>query len=58
MNDTEKILFRPRTVAVMYDMSVSQVYKLIANGTLPSVRLGGSVRVPAEQLRDFVSTLA
>ena len=31
-----------------------RVYRLIATGILPVVRLGRQVRIDAEQLRDFV----
>jgi hypothetical protein len=39
----------------MTDQSVSMVYKLIANGTYPSVRIGQSVRVPLDKLRIVLS---
>jgi excisionase family DNA binding protein len=57
-DQVEKLLYRPRTVAAMTDQSVSQVYKLISEGVMPSVRLGRSVRVPADALRRFVERLS
>jgi excisionase family DNA binding protein len=51
----ERVLYRPRTVAAMADLSVSQVYKLIENGTLKSVRIGKSVRVPAGALEELIN---
>ena len=57
-NDVERILYRPRTVAEMADLSVSQVYKLIENGTLKSVRIGKSVRVPAGALDELIAVSA
>jgi excisionase family DNA binding protein len=58
MNDVDrKLLHRPRSAAAILDMSPSQVYKLIANGTLPSVRLAGSVRVPDDKLKDLIARL-
>lgn len=57
-NDVERILYRPRTVAEMADLSVSQVYKLIENGTLRSVRIGKSVRVPANALDELIAVSA
>jgi excisionase family DNA binding protein len=54
----ERVLFRPRTVALMADLSVSQVYKLIENGTLKSVRIGRSVRVPAGALDELIQDAA
>jgi len=44
----ERILAKPKTVAIMTDQSVSMVYKLVADGTYPSVRIGRSVRIPLE----------
>jgi excisionase family DNA binding protein len=51
----ERVLYRPRTVAEIADLSVSQVYKLIENGTLKSVRIGKSVRVPADALNELIA---
>ena len=53
-NAIERVLYRPRTVALMTDLSVSQVYKLIQDGTLKSVRIGRSVRVPAAALTELI----
>lgn len=53
----DKLLLRPSTVAEMLDQSRSQVYKLIHDGTLPSVRIGHSIRVPARALRDLLDKL-
>lgn len=50
-----KKLYRPRTVAVMADMSVSQIYKLIQNGTLQSIRVGKSVRVTAAAVDQMIA---
>ena len=47
IDQVEKKLYRPRTVAVITDMTVSQIYKMIADGTLESIHIGKSVRVPA-----------
>jgi excisionase family DNA binding protein len=54
-NELDKVLYRPRTIAAMADLSVSQVYKLIENGTLRSVRIGKSIRVPAGALDELVA---
>jgi len=54
-NKPERVLYRPRTVAEIADLSVSQVYKLIENGTLKSVRIGKSVRVPANALNELIA---
>ena len=51
----ERILAKPRTVAAMTDQSLSQVYRLIADGSYPSVRIGRSVRVPLDLLRKLLA---
>lgn len=42
----EPLVYRPREVAQLLKISVAQVYRLAASGTMPSVRYGRSVRVP------------
>lgn len=53
--EMEKLLLRPHEVAHLLDVGRSKVYELIADGQIPSVRLGGSVRVPFGQLRHWLS---
>lgn len=50
----EKLLLRPTEAADALGVSRSTIYELVAAGTVPSIRLGRSVRVPAERLREFV----
>lgn len=57
-HEVERLLYRPRTVAQMADLSVSQVYKLLANGTLRSVRIGKSVRVTAGALAELIAEVS
>jgi excisionase family DNA binding protein len=47
----EKLLYRVSTAAEILDISRSQAYKLINLQILESVRVGNSVRVPAEAVR-------
>lgn len=55
----QRLLLRPTEAAEALGVSRSKVYELIAAGTIPSVRIGGtSVRVPAEELRAWVSRQA
>ncbi len=56
-NTIERVLAKPKTVAIMTDQSVSMVYKLVADGTYPSVRIGHSVRIPLDKLRRVLSRL-
>lgn len=53
----EKLLLRPIEVCQLIGLGKSKVYELIAAGVLPSVRIQGSVRVPAEGLRKWIEEL-
>jgi len=50
----DKLLLRPAEAAELLSISRSKTYELIATGVLPSVRVGGSVRVPVVQLRAWI----
>lgn len=54
LSDSGRLLLRARTAAQLLDMSVSKVYAMIQSGELPSVRLGCSVRIPADKLREHI----
>jgi excisionase family DNA binding protein len=54
-NDQKQIVCRVSTAAEMLDISRSQAYKLIGLGTLGSVRIGKSVRVPVESVRKLAA---
>ena len=53
MND--RLLLRPSEAALTLGISRTKAYELIANGAIPSVRVGSSVRVPVEALRNWVN---
>ena len=57
MEESERLLLRARTVAQKLDISPAMAYKLIETGVLKSVRIGASIRVPAESLREYVQGL-
>jgi excisionase family DNA binding protein len=50
----DKFLLRPNEAAELLSISRSKAYTLIAAGVLPSVDVGGSVRVPVEQLQAWI----
>ncbi len=50
-------LLRVTEAAKILSISRSRAYELIAQGVIPSVRLGASVRVPALALTRFVIEL-
>ena len=42
----EPLAFRPAEVAAMLGVSKASVYRNVASGAIPSVRVGRSVRIP------------
>ncbi|GAA2119583.1 helix-turn-helix domain-containing protein [Actinomadura napierensis] len=53
----EPLLWKPEQAAVMLGIGRTKVYDLMRTGALRSVRLGGSRRIPATALADFVAQL-
>jgi excisionase family DNA binding protein len=51
----ERLLLKPAEAAEAIGVSRARAYELIANGTLPSLKLGSSVRVPVEGLRQWIN---
>ena len=49
-----RLLLRPSEAANALGISRAKAYELIAAKDLPSVRLGGSIRVPVEALRVWI----
>lgn len=50
-----RLLLRPSEVAEALGVGRSKVYELIATGAIPSITLGGCVRVPLEPLRAWIA---
>ncbi len=50
----DRLLLRPREVAVATGLSRSMVYALINRGELPAIRVGKSVRVPVAELQQWI----
>ncbi len=50
----EKLLLKPMEVTEALGISRARVYELIASKELPCVRIGRSVRVPAEALKHWI----
>jgi excisionase family DNA binding protein len=42
----EQALLRPADVAPLLGVSASRVYQLLSSGVLPSIRVGGAIRIP------------
>lgn len=55
--DLPPILLRPEQVARVLNIGRSKVFDLIRTGALRSVKTGGSRRVSAAAIRDYVNRL-
>ena len=53
---TARLLLTPAETAEALGIGRSKVYTLLATGALPTVRLGGSVRVPVDALRAWIAS--
>ena len=51
---TEKLLISPKETARLLSLSEPTVYRRIADGTIPSIRISHAVRVPLSALRRMV----
>ncbi|MNN70858.1 Helix-turn-helix domain protein [compost metagenome] len=47
-------LFKIKEVMDILQLSYATVYVMCNNGTLPSCKVGGSIRIPKESLRNFI----
>lgn len=50
----QKLLLRPGEAADAIGVSRSRAYELIGSGQIPSIRIGGSLRVPVAALRAWI----
>ena len=53
--DVDRILYRPAEAAEAIGVSRSRIYELINSKTIPSIRVGNTVRVPVADLEKWVS---
>ena len=51
----DRLLLRPTEAAELIGVGRSKVYELIATGEIPSLRIGASVRVPLESLKEWIA---
>ena len=51
----ERLAYRVNEAAEMIGISRAKLYELIAAGTIPAIRIGTSIRVPAEPLREWLT---
>lgn len=57
MSTFEDSYLKPSEIAGRLSLHRSQVYKLIKDGTLPHIRIGRSVRVPAPAFEAYLRSL-
>ena len=50
----DRLLLRPAEAAEAIGIGRSKVYELLASGELPSIRIGGSVRIPVAALQAWI----
>lgn len=50
----DRMLLRPDEAAVVIGVGRAKLYALIAAGELPAIRVGSSLRVPVDDLRQWV----
>lgn len=48
------MLLRPEEAAKMLGLGRSKVFQMLAAGELPVVRIGRSVRIPSDELREWI----
>lgn len=59
MIDEDRLLLRPEEVCRLLGLSRSLVYRMMADHEIPGVvRIGGSIRVSASILKEWVASLA
>jgi excisionase family DNA binding protein len=51
----EFVFVKPVRAAKLLDMSKSKIYEMIQRNEIPSVRLGGCLRIPMSALDDLVA---
>jgi excisionase family DNA binding protein len=50
------LLLKPDEVAEQLRVARASVYRLIAAGDLPSVKVGKSIRISSDALREWIAT--
>jgi excisionase family DNA binding protein len=52
---TDRLMLRPVEAGEAIGVSRSKAYELIAAGEIPSVKVGGCVRVPVDALKRWIA---
>jgi len=51
----ERLLLKAEEAAELLGLGRAKVYMMMASGELPTVRIGRSVRIPLDKLREWVA---
>lgn len=54
MQPLERLLYKPIEVGEAIGVNRAKAYELIASKEIPSIRVGGSLRVPVDALRSWI----
>lgn len=49
----ERLLIRPLEAAEIIGVGRTTIYEMLSTGVLPSVRIGRSLRIPVDKLREW-----
>ena len=49
-----RLALKVRKAAARIDVGASKMYQLVARGEIPAIRIDGSIRIPLEDLYDWV----
>jgi len=52
-NLPERPYYKPQQIAVFYNVHVRTVYGWISEGKLEAVKVGGSMRIPRQAVKEF-----
>jgi len=50
----DRLLLRPAEAAETIGVSRAKMYELLANGSIPKVVVGASVRIPVDGLKEWI----
>ena len=52
---TDRLMLRPAEAADAIGVSRSKAYELISRGEIPSIKVGGCVRIPIAALEEWIA---
>ncbi|MCP3686539.1 MAG: helix-turn-helix domain-containing protein [bacterium] len=50
----EKLLIKPLEAAKMLSIGKTTIYELLSEGTIPSIHIGRSIRIPKKALEEWI----